>query len=396
VHLCGSVPDESGGYMRLFFWGAIVAALVGALGGCGEDDSGGGSTSIAFGPEGNRLHAYSTSGPLAAQVVVASAADDPANGRDINGQVCFLPGTRRFIAGEDTGQPNPPPGWGVFDLDGHRVGELSATQVGKLVTTFQGPPGDEGVSNTADPYGCGILSDGRLVTTDIGNTASGPGNGQLIVWFPPFDQGDVAHCKLDVGVATAQGIFVDANDDVYVASARGSAGNPSGIYRFRGPFPTAPDAAGGCGATDDTGAPRADSVDRQPFIIDGDNVPTPNGIVGTPSGTFYVSSIFNGVIAEYDANGEFLRRVLEPPAGETLGPQPFSTGTPLGLALDDDDTLYYADLGLVVDAGRIGPGPRTGSTRRIRFVDGAPQAPETLGSGLSFPDGVGLYRPGPH
>jgi hypothetical protein len=375
------------------FW-LIAVALAGvALGGCGDDDSGGMKDGIAFGPEGNRLHAYSTSGPLEAQVLIASADDDPQDGRDINGQVCFLPGTRRFIAGEDTGQPNPPPAWGVFELDGRRVGELAATQVGRLVTTFQGPPGEEGVPDTADPYGCGFLSDGRLVTTDIGNTATGSGNGQLVIWFPPFDQGDVEYCKLDVAITTAQGVFVDANDDVYVASARGSGSAVAGIYRFRGPFPTSADAAGGCGDRDGTGAPLAVAVDRQLFLADAANVPTPNGVVGTAAGTFYVSSILNGVIAEYDASGNFLRRVLQPPAGETLGPQPFSTGTPLGLALDDDGTLYYADLGLVIDGGRIGPGPRTGSTRRIRFVDGQPQAPETLASGLSFPDGVGLYRP---
>jgi len=378
--------------MRLVRWGTFAAVFLLVLSGCGDDDSGGAKDSIAFGPEGNRLHAYTTSGPLIAQVVIPSASDDPANGRDINGQVCFLPGTRRFIAGEDTGQPDPPPAWGLFELHGDAVGELSATQVGRFVTTFQGPPGEEGVPDTADPYGCALLSDGRLVTTDIGNTATGPGTGQLTIWFPPFDQGDVDHCKLAVAITTAQGVFVDDNDDVYVASARGSA-DPAGIYRFRGPFPTSDDAAGGCGRTDDTGAPLADAVDVQLFISDTDNVPTPNGIVGTPEGTFYVSSIINGVIAEYDASGAFLRRVLQPPDGEMLGPEPYSTGTPLGLALDADGTLYYADLGLIIDGPRIGPGPRTGSTRRIRFVDGAPQAPETLASDLSFPDGVGVYRP---
>lgn len=373
-----------------FLHGGTILAVALALAGCG--DGGGDGMNIAFGPEGNRLHAYTTSGPLAQQVVIPSAADDPANGRDINGQICFQPGTRRFIAGEDTGQPNPPPAWGFFELSGERVGALAATQVGRLVTTFQGPPGEEGVPDTADPYGCGFLSDGRLITTDIGNTASGPGTGQVTLWFPPFDHGDVAHCKLDVAVTTAQGVFVDANDDVYVASARGSANASAGIYRFRGPFPTSADAAGGCGASDDTGAPLADAIDKTLFIADAANAPTPNGIVGTPHGTFYVSSVINGVIAEYDAEGNFLRRILEPPAGETLGPQPFSTGTPLGVALDADGTLYYADLGLVIDGTRIGPGPRAGTTRRIRFIDGEAQAPETLGSGYAFPDGVGVLR----
>ena len=37
---------------------------------------------------------------------------------------------------------------------------------------------------------------------------------------------------------------------------------------------------------------------------------------------------------------------------------------------------------------------RTGSVRRIRFVDGAPQPPETMADGLAFPDGIGVYVPG--
>jgi hypothetical protein len=66
-----------------------------------------------------------------------------------------------------------------------------------------------------------------------------------------------------------------------------------------------------------------------------------------------VSSIINGVISEFDANGAFLRVVLQPPAGEVFGPQPYSTGTPLGLTVGPDGTLYYADLGL--RAGPNGP-----------------------------------------
>ena len=50
--------------------------------------------------------------------------------------------------------------------------------------------------------------------------ASGPGDGQLILWFPPFDSFDVKYCKLDVTIGTAGQIWVDAEDRVYVASAR--------------------------------------------------------------------------------------------------------------------------------------------------------------------------------
>lgn len=365
-------------------WLLSLALLAGA---CGGDSSKG--EPILLGPEGNRLHAFSTGEVPTTQVLIPSASDDPGSGRDINGQICFEPGTRRFIAGEDTGQPNPPQGFGVFELLGNEVGSLGWMQVGKLTPTFQGEPGEEGVPDTADPYGCGFLSDGRLVTTDIGNTASGPPTGQLIIWFPPLDAASPRFCKLDIAIGTAQSISVDDQDRVHVASARVEPG----IWRYSPPFPTGPDAAGGCGRVDPTGAPLADAVTKELFIAADPNFPTPNGVARSPSGTFIVSSILNGVIAEYDAEGNFLRRVLEPPAGETLGPEPYSTGSPLGLAVDRRGTIYYADLGLVLRDGEIGPGPRTGSIRRIRFDGGEPRAPETLFAPGSFPDGVGVFEP---
>ena len=43
--------------------------------------------------------------------------------------------------------------------------------------------------------------------------------------------------------------------------------------------------------------------------------------------------------------------------------------------------------------GNIGPGRGTGTVRRIRFDDGVPQPPETMDSGLAFPDGIGIFVP---
>jgi len=86
-----------------------------------------------------------------------------------------------------------------------------------------------------------------------------------------------------------------------------------------------------------------------------------------------------------------VRTILQPPAGETLGAEPFSTGTPLGLGIGPDGTLYFADIGIVIADGRIGPGRGTGKLRRIVFVDGEPQAPETMADGLAFPDGIGVF-----
>ncbi|GIW43104.1 MAG: hypothetical protein KatS3mg077_0386 [Candidatus Binatia bacterium] len=355
---------------------------------CGDDGEeqlsvgAGADTVIVFAPEGNRLRAYA---PLrgAQQVVIPSHADDPAKGRDINGQVCFLPdGSGRFIAGEDTNQPNPPPGWGLFQVSGRRVGELSASQITRYVPTYQ-PSADN-----PENYGCGFLRDGRLLTTDIGNEADGPPSGQLIVWFPPLDAPNPRYCKIDIAIGTAGGIFVDADDRIYVASAR----EQPGIYLYEGPFPTSDEAAGGCGNRDSTGAPLATTMRKRLFIPADVHIRTPNAVWRTPRGTFLVTSIFNGVIAEYDAQGRFIRRILQPVSGERL---PFpSTGTPLGIAVDSSGTVYYADLGLVQDGLNIGPGRGRGTVRRIRFdANGAPLAPEVLDQGLNFPDGIGVWEP---
>ncbi len=358
--------------------------------GCGDDDDAGRvAERILLSPEGNRLRAFAIDELARHQVVIPSAADDPVRGRDINGQPCVAPDGRTFIAGEDTGQPDLPAGWGIFELSGTRVGELSARQIGKLNATFFTGAGMEGSTSGAEPYGCAFLSDGRVITSDVGNQASGPPNGQVIIWFPPLDVPVPRFCKLDVEVGTAGGIYVDADDHVYVASARTTAG----VLHYSPPFPTSDDAAGGCDGLDLTGAPMATAVDREHFLAADSNIPTPNGVVRTQAGTFLVSSILNGVIAEYDADGNFLRRILEPPADESLGPEPFSTGTPLGIATDSDGTVYFADLGLVLDGTRIGPGQRTGSVRRIRFDGTTPQAPEQFLDGLSFPDGIAVIEP---
>lgn len=360
---------------------ALVLAVAVAVTACSDGDRSPGSV-IVFNGEDNRLNAYAPLEGDLKQTVIKSASDAPG-GRDINAQICFNPDrSRRFIAGEDTGQPNPPQGWGYFQLEGDAVGSLGATQIGKLTPTYQGS------LDNAENYGCGFLSDGRLVTTDVGDQATGPANGQLIIWFPPFDSYDVAYCKLDIEIGTAGGIWVDAGDQVYVASARGDAG----IYRYRPPFPTSNTGAGGCGRVDSTGAPLADSISKEKFIAADANILTPNAIVSNLNDGWYVSSVINGVIAEYNAGGKFVRRILEPPADEKLGPEPFSTGTPLGLGIDSFGTVYYADIGIVLRDGEIGPGPKTGTVRKIRFDGAQPLPPETMDRDLDFPDGIGVLE----
>lgn len=373
---------------------AAVVAVIGLVAPTGAAGGKPDPAPIVFNGQGNDLDTYSTTKPFKHQTVIRNRNADPA-GFDINAQICFFgKGGRTFIAGEDTGQPDIVQGWGIFRLRGNKVGKLVATQIGKLQPTYQS------ATDNAENYGCGVLSDGRVVTSDIGNQASGPENGQLIIWFPPltkgFEAGDtgnvgtVPYCKLDIGIGTAGGIAVDDEDRVYVASARGSS---AGVLRFPGPFPTSPDAADGCASQDATGAPMAEGIEREVFIPASNGFGSPNAIVPAPDNGWYVSSVIDGVINEFDADGALRRSVLEPPAGESIGASPYSTGTPLGLAVGPDGSIYYADIGIVITPTSIGPGDGTGTVRRIRFVDGEPQPPETMAEGLAFPDGMGVFVP---
>ncbi len=343
---------------------------------------------LLFVSEGNRLRRVDLAlagGGARAEVLVERAARDPERGRDLNGMVCALPDrSGRFVLGEDTGQPHPPAGWGVLDASG--------TQVGKLAATAR--------AAVPDPYGCAFDAEGRLFTTEIGDVGFGGGSGQLVLWFPPFDRfpgapgeypatdaPSVHACKLATDLATATGLAVDRAGRVYVAETSGF-----GIERFSPPFPTGPDAAGGCGGRDATGAPLADLVQRERFAwarpLGG--LLTYSGLALAPNGNLYAASVVTGRIGEFDLEGNLVRLVLDP--GRWLPPYP--TGTPQGLAVDGEGSLYYADLDLVRDGLSLGPGP-DGKVWRIRFAEGAPQAPELLLRGLEYPDGLGVLPPSP-
>lgn len=385
----------------------VLASALALVVGCSDDDGSAPPADepaddvdpgppIVFSGQGNHLDAYSSAPPFEHQRVISSAADDPDGGLDINAQLCFFEdeGTRYLIAGEDTDQDGTgTQGWGIFEVTGDAVGELEATQVAKLTPTFSGESNPEN-------YGCGRLSDGRLVTGDVGNQAGGPATGQLIIWIPPYDSFDsVAYCKLDVEIGTAGQILVLDDDSILITSSFGrSDERPSGVYHYAPPFPTGPTADEGCGGTDATGAPLADAVDRSLFIGNGDGLAFPAGIVASPAGGFYVSSQASGVINEYDADGVFVRSILRPGEGDVLDVDGFEHGSPHGLGIGPDGTLYYADIGLVQAEGQdlfsIGPGDGTGTVRRITFdEDGEPNTPEVMASDLDFPDGIGVLTP---
>jgi hypothetical protein len=365
---------------------ALGAALIAACfsGGAGERPRA--AAGIVFSPEGNRLNAYSAEPPFAKQTVIQNRRSDPA-GWDINGQVCFArDGSGVFAVGEDTGQPDPPPAWGVFRLRGGRVGELSAERIGRLVPTYQ--PSDRNPDN----FGCAFLPDGRVVSTVIGTLHQGPSDGQLILWFPPFDEtGPSRACKLDVSIGMAGQIFVDAQQRIHVASARGE----SGVWRYTGLLPSSPDAAGGCGRRDAAGSPLVDEgrIRKQHLIASSsEDVSGAMGLVGAPDGSFFVSRSAAGVIAQFDAQGRFVRRILEPPPGAVLGGEPFPGGSPSGLALATDGSLFYADLALVA-APALRPKLGAGSVRRVKLSPSRIGEPELVGGGLDYPDVVSFLEP---
>src|SRR4030095_2365344 len=135
----------------------VVAGLVAACGG----DSSKHQELLVFSGEANRLNAYAPDQDDEKQTVIQNRNQDP-NGWGINAQICFDPNAGpRFIAGEDTAQPNPPQGWGFFQLNGNVIGALSATRIGKLTPTYQGS------LDHAENYGCRFLSVSSVATSAL-------------------------------------------------------------------------------------------------------------------------------------------------------------------------------------------------------------------------------------
>ncbi|MGH0034038.1 MAG: hypothetical protein ACQGVK_03335 [Myxococcota bacterium] len=342
--------------------------------------SGSEADELLFVGEGNRLRVLdlgpgaSAKPPLEESVLIERASLDPEHGRDVNGMVCGLPdGSGRFLAGEDTGQPAVPGGWGLFDRQGVQRGKLTATAF---------------ASEYPEPFGCAFDAEGRLFTTEMGDKGFGNANGQLLLWFPPdggFGEGAASYCKLAIDLRTPGGVAVDGHGRVYVSESSGLQ-----IQRFSPPFPTGPTAEGGCGERDATGAPLAGRVGREVFA--GAHwragLLTFSGLAFSPRGTLYAASVATGRIGEFDLEGRLLRVVLAP--DEWL--PPYRTGTPQGLAVDSRGRLYYADLDLQWEDWTLSPGD-DGRVWRIPIDEhGEPGPPELLRDGLAFPDGLGVLE----
>ena len=346
---------------------------------------------LIYNTEGNRLRRYDvdTIDATLLEDVLQPSASDAADGRDSNGIICrFGDGTGRYVHGEDTGQPDPPAGFGVFTPD--------ARQVGKLTPSYPTS------TNQPEPFGCAIRDDGILFTTDVGDQGFGGGSGQLTMWFPPYDvfpgppppdpdaypnNSDTStnFCKIDETIGTASSVMIDGQQRAYVASSSGRI-----VYRYDGDWPTGLGPGQGCEATDSVGAPMVDPgrITRSIFLPPM-GLSTWSGLVFAHDGqSLYAATVFEGKIREFDLDGNFLRMIVDHDEGLFVVPTPF--GSPQSLAVGPDGTLYYADLDLQGLIPNVGPGPN-GKVRRVRFdAEDNPLEPEIVRQGLAFPDGVAV------
>jgi outer membrane protein assembly factor BamB len=368
--------------VRKRVWPAAFGILLAAgNAGAAAIDSG----QLLYSTEGNRLRRFDVDTvshpPLREDVLIRNASEGESGpsggaGRDVNGMVCRL-ADGRLVMGEDTGQPAVRPGWGLFTAEGEQVGKLAA----------------RGHRAQPEPFGCAVDGEGRLFTTEVGDPLLIPGNGQLILWLPPYEgfpgapgtypngQFSSNYCVIDDTIGAATGIALDEDGSVLVSSPRANQ-----VLRFSGSWPTAPDAAGGCGRTSAIGSPLVDAgrITRSELLAE--PVFAASGLARGPNGNWFVSSVLFGSITEFSPAGVKLRDIVPPPPAPITLPTP--NGSPQSLAFGADGTLYYADLdlrGIVADPD-TGP---DGKVRRVRFDEnGDPHAPEIVRGGLAFPDGV--------
>jgi hypothetical protein len=371
-------------------------------------------------PEGNHLWAYDTTTHERQLLIQAVNGAAPAEGtvtagpgmehRDINGQICVAPDGHHIITGEDTvvsgsgsSHAGDIAGWGYFTIHGDAIGDIIAHQAGKLAPTSAGGPG---YSGDPDNFGCGFLDRERLFTTAIGNTTPpDEANGQLFLWFGPFDTGfrtttneagityytgDVEHCVVDPALATAGGIAIDGND-IYVAANRpDDESRPGGVWRYHSD--DWPRTKTECESPSFT---YTKTLVVPPLAVDGVPLPeprslTPSAVVISPNDTLFVSSVFTGTVSEYTKDGAWIRDVYPTgPVAPRTGP---TSNTPFGLAVTADGSLWIADLGIVLND----PVDGQGSLIRVRFdaVTGLPTPlGETVHDSLNYPDGLGVYTP---
>jgi hypothetical protein len=328
----------------------------------------------------------------------------PFAGRHLNGKMCFFPRglghNGNYVVADDTyreacldtGTPQArcsvtrrgskfyigkdPDGWGVFSKKGRWRKRHIHTAWPGFAETPQGMDPGQPPQGNADPQGCVFDGAGNMYGNDVGTgdpTDPDPSHhGALLVFFPGPQQRYDTYCFLDKDLSQAGMPAMDEAGNIYVAET-----GMGRMWKFSPPFPSGP---ADCPGPDHlvTSLP---TKTQFPVVAS----PTPAAIVRVP-GTdhWYIDSVLlpgvpgsgGGSIDEYDANGTFVRNIVQNvPPGTLLNP--------IGMDVGSDGTLYYAELNLNMDTST-----GCGRVSQIRFVGGTPQAPEVLGQNLSFPDGI--------
>jgi hypothetical protein len=370
---------------------------------------------VVISTQGEFADAYLVNGTAFPPKVVFDAPD-PANpasitgtaphgGRHLNGKLCFIPrrsGARpnRYVVADDTyrescldtnspqarctvtSRGNPffigkdPDGWAVLKLNGRWAKRHIHTAWPGFDTTPLGMDPGQPPQGNADPQGCVFDAQANMYGNDVGSgdpTDMDPSHhGALEVFFPGPRHRYDTYCFLDKNLAQAGMPAMDEAGNIYVAET-----GMGMMWKYSPPFPAS-----------EADCPGADHLVTTPptkNMFPTPGAPTPAAIVRVP-GTdhWYIDSVLlpgvpgtgGGIINEYDANGVLVQTIAQNvPPGTLLNP--------LGMDVGSDGTLYFAELNLNPDTST-----GCGRVSMVRFVGGAPQAPQVLGQNLSFPDGI--------
>ncbi len=352
--------------------------------------------------------------PICPDATNPNCSQPPRVGKHVNGKLCFFPPgfghNRQFVMAEDgyreccmdwrnsQGQLEPqsrcsvtrrgsrfyigrnPDGWGVFKKNGKWNKRININTEWPGFSTYpqgQGAGPLPEPQGNIDPQGCVFDANGNMYGNDVGTgdpTDMNAGDqGSLLVFFPGERHRYDTYCFLDKNLSQAGMPAMDEAGNIYLAeTGRGM------MWKYSPPFPS---SAADCPGADHlvTTTPT-----KTMFPVQA-TAPTPAAIVRVP-GTdhWYIDSVLlpgvpgsgGGIINEYDANGVFVRSIVQNvPPGTLLNP--------IGMDVGSDGTLYYAELNLNPDTST-----GCGRVSMVRFVAGTPQAPQVLGQNLSFPDGV--------
>ena len=172
----------------------------------------------------------------------------------------------RFIAGEDTGQTKgDTQGWGIFQLERRRR-RRPRRQRGRQARARP----TRAARTTPRTTAAASSPTGASLTTDVGNQALGAGRRPAHRVVPA-----VRHRSRSTRTARSTSTSppprasgsTTRTTSTWPRPARRRVRRPdAGVWRYSPPFPTGHDAAGGCGKTDGTGAPMADTVNKEMFI----------------------------------------------------------------------------------------------------------------------------------